>query len=113
MARPASFAVAFGAVLLAIGMAPPLAAQPAGPGPRMVDLPGYGPVYIYPVPPADTLSQPQIVNVPGYGNVYVVPVRPNDTRTQRQRCIDEETASAGGSPSTLAKRVIDLKCSQR
>lgn len=36
-----------------------------------------------------------------------------DQRTPRQRCIDEEVAREGKSPSELAMRVIDLKCSQR
>ena len=34
----------------------------------------------------------RMVEVPGYGTVYVVPVQPKDTRTPRQRCIDEEVA---------------------
>jgi hypothetical protein len=38
---------------------------------------------------------------------------PKDTRSPRQRCLDEENAKVGGSPSDLAQRVIDLKCSQR
>lgn len=33
--------------------------------------------------------------------------------TARQRCIDEEVERAGGDPSDLEMRVIDLKCSQR
>ncbi|VWX48814.1 conserved exported hypothetical protein [Novosphingobium sp. 9U] len=58
-------------------------------------------------------QQPRAVVVPGYGSVYVVPQQPKDTRTPRQRCVDEEIAREGGSPSELALRVIDLKCSQR
>ena len=37
---------------------------------------------------------------------------PRDTRSLKKRCLDEETERAGGSPSHLAQRVIDLKCSQ-
>jgi opacity protein-like surface antigen len=36
-----------------------------------------------------------------------------DKRTPRQKCLDQEIKSAGGSPSRLELRVIDLKCSQR
>lgn len=36
-----------------------------------------------------------------------------DHRTPRQRCIDEEVKHAGGNPSKLTMRTIDLKCSQR
>ncbi len=36
-----------------------------------------------------------------------------DRRTPRQRCVDEEVERVGGTPSELAMRVIDLKCSQR
>lgn len=39
--------------------------------------------------------------------------RLRDKRTPRQRCLDEETARAGGSPSELERGIIDLKCSQR
>jgi len=55
----------------------------------------------------------RMVEVPGYGTVYVVPVQPKDTRSPRQRCVDEEIAREGGSPSELALGAIDLKCSQR
>lgn len=40
-------------------------------------------------------------------------VRPYlDKRTPKQKCFDREIADAGGSPSRLALRTIDLKCSQ-
>lgn len=55
----------------------------------------------------------QTVNVPTYPTTYVVTDRPKDTRSQRQRCIDDETAKEGGSPSALTLASIDLKCSQR
>lgn len=113
MTPPASLTFALAAVSLAIGAASPLAAQSADPQPRIVEVPGHGPVYIQPVPTNDTRSQARIVNVPGYGNVYVVPVRPKDTRTPKQRCVDEEIANEGGSPSPLARGAIELKCSQR
>jgi hypothetical protein len=58
-------------------------------------------------------SPPRAVIVPGYGTVYIVPVQPKDTRSPRQRCVDEEVAREGGSPSKLATGTIDLKCSQR
>lgn len=58
-------------------------------------------------------AHPRAVVVPGYGTVYVVPQQSKDTRTPRQRCIDEEVAREGGTPSTLAMGAIDLKCSQR
>lgn len=113
MARSAPLAVTLAAASLAISAASPVAAQSADPQPRVAEVPGRGPVYFQPVPSTDTRSQTHIVNVPGYGNVYVVPVRPRDTRTPRQRCIDEEVANEGGSPSPLARGAIDLKCSQR
>jgi hypothetical protein len=58
-------------------------------------------------------SLPRQVDVPGYGTVLVVPVQPKDPRNPRQRCVDEEMAREGGSPSQLAMGTIDLKCSQR
>jgi hypothetical protein len=33
-----------------------------------------------------------------------------DTRSLSQRCIDDEVRRAGGSPSTLERRIIDMKC---
>lgn len=67
-----------------------------------------------------TVDQPRpatqggrVVTVPGYGTVYVVREQPKDTRTPRQRCVDEEIAREGGSPSKLTMGAIDLKCSQR
>ena len=108
-----SIVAAWAAVSLTIGVASPLGAQPVDPQPRLVEVPGYGLVYVQYVLATDTRSQPRLVNVPGYGNIYVVPVQPKDTRSPRQRCIDEEVASLGGSPSRLARETIDLKCSQR
>lgn len=102
-----------GAAVVATTGTSSLLAQPPEPQPRLVEVPGHGLVYVLPVSEADTRSQARIVNVPGYGKVYVVPVRPKDERTPRQRCIDEEIASLGGSPSRLALRSIGLKCSQR
>lgn len=113
MARPASLAIALAAALFSIGVASPIVARPPDPEPRIVDVPGYGPIIVQPKETTDEREQPRIVNVPGYGNVYVLPVRPRDTRTPRQRCIDAEVANEGGSPSPLARRAIDLKCSQR
>ncbi|WP_255265991.1 hypothetical protein [Sphingopyxis terrae] len=106
------------AAMLAISAASPIAAQSAerehtSPHARIVNVPGHGTVYVKPVPSSDTRSQPRTVNVPGYGELYVVPVRPKDTRTPRQRCVDEEIAAGGGSPSRLTMGTIDLKCSQR
>ncbi len=40
-------------------------------------------------------------------------LRPSDSRTPKQRCWDDETANAGGYPTGLELRAIDLKCSQR
>ncbi len=36
-----------------------------------------------------------------------------DLRTPRERCIDEQVAHHGGSPSALDREVIDLTCSGR
>ena len=106
------------AATLAIGVASPIAAQssgqkPAAPQPRIVDVPGRGTVLVQPVPTDDPRAVARTVIVPGYGEVYAVPVRPKDTRSPRQRCVDEEVAALGGSPSPLAMSSIDLKCSQR
>jgi hypothetical protein len=64
---------------------------------------------------ADPKVQPvgRMFEVPGYGTDYVVPLQPKDTRTPRQRCVDEEVAQEGGSPSELTLGAIDLKCSRR
>lgn len=88
-------------------------AQSAGPQPRLVDVPGLGLVYALPVPVTDPDALPRLVNVPGYGDVYLVPVQPRDTRSAKQTCIDEQFEKAGGKPSQLERRVIELKCSQR
>ena len=94
MARRASLAT-WAAASLTIGAALPLAAQLSE---------GQGKAQSPPV---------RIVTTPEYGTVYVVQEQPKDIRTPRQRCVDEEVAAAGGSPSQLAMRAIDLKCSQR
>lgn len=36
--------------------------------------------------------------------------RTSDTRTPQQQCIEEEVRRAGGQPSALEWKVIDLKC---
>ena len=95
MARRASLAVTWAAASLAIGAALPLAAQ-SSEGQGKAQSPGV-----------------RIVTTPEYGTVYVMQEQPKDIRTPRQRCVDEEVAAAGGSPSQLAVRAIDLKCSQR
>ncbi len=56
---------------------------------------------------------PRVVEVPGYGTVLVVQQPQKDNRSDRQRCVDEEVAREGGTPSQLAMSVINLKCSQR
>ncbi|PZR86804.1 MAG: hypothetical protein DI537_27800 [Stutzerimonas stutzeri] len=117
MARSASLAIALTASV-AIGAVSPTAAQSAdqreaAPQPRMVYVPGRGTVLVQPVPTDDPRAIGRTVIVPGYGEVYAVPVRPKDTRSPRQRCMDEEVAREGGSPSALAMGAIDLKCSQR
>lgn len=106
------------ALMLAIGAASPIAAQSTDrkettPQPRMVYVPGWGTVLVQPVPTDDPRAVARTVIVPGYGEVYAVPVRPKDTRSPRQRCVDEEVAREGGSPSALSMGAIDLKCSQR
>lgn len=88
--------------------------QQRTPQPRLVDVPGYGRVYIMPTPARTADGRiPQLVHVPGLGQVYIVPVPPPDTRSPRQRCLDEEAEREGGAPSPLASAAIDLKCSQR
>lgn len=118
MVRPASSAVALAAALLLTGAASTLSAQssdqkPAAPLPRMLHVPGHGTVLVQPVPTEDPLAVGRTVIVPGFGNVYAVPVQPKDIQTPRQRCVDEQVANEGGSPSPLAQGAIDLKCSQR
>src|SRR3546814_7526972 len=54
----------------------------------------------------------RIVVAPDGRTIYVVEEQPKDTRTQRQRCLDEEVAAEGGSPSQLAMGAIDLKRSE-
>lgn len=102
-------------IVCAILSAPsPLAAQsPTNAQPRMVFVPGRGTILVQPVPTNDPHAVARTVIVPGYGEVFAVPVRPKDTRSPRERCIDEEVAREGGSPSQLAMGAIDLKCSQR
>lgn len=116
MARPASLAVALAAASLAIGAASPLAAQSARDQVRVVTAPDGKTVYVVPAQPgAARTKRPQVRTVvtPDGRNVYVVDEQPKDTRTQRQRCVDDEVAREGGSPSALAMSAIDLKCSQR
>jgi hypothetical protein len=96
-ARP--FILALAILIVAPVPSHSLAAQPASSSSRSEDSS---------VKPAG-----RVVTVPGYGTVYVVAQPPKDTRTPRQRCIDEEVAREGGSPSQLAMGAIDLKCSQR
>lgn len=40
-------------------------------------------------------------------------MQPRDTRPVAERCRAEEIKRAGGSPSELELRIIELKCSQR
>lgn len=116
MARPASLAVALAAASLVIGAASPLAAQSPRDQVRIVTTPEGHTVYVVPAQPgADRTKRPQVraAVTPDGRNVYVVEEQPKDTRTPRQRCVDEEVAAEGGSPSQLAMGAIDLKCSQR
>jgi hypothetical protein len=116
MSRSIVSAAALAAASLASGAALPAAAQVSGqksasPPPHFANV--LGPNYGYTKPWGRTRWVAGIANVPGYGNVHIVPVPPIDERSARQRCLDEEIAAAGGSRSTLAMGVIDLKCSQR
>ncbi len=115
MMRPTSLAVALAAASLAIGAASPLAAQSSD-RVRVVTTPDGRTVYVVPAQPGAAPSKrPQVRTVvtPEGHTVYVVDEQPKDTRTPRQRCVDEEVAALGGSPSQLAMGAIDLKCSQR
>lgn len=106
MARPASLAVALAAASLAIGAASPLAAQSSRDQVRVVTTPDGKTVYVVPAQPgAARTKAPQVRTVvtPDGRNVYVVDEQPRDTRTPRQRCVDEEVAAEGGSPSQLAR----------
>lgn len=123
MARKGSLSLAAVATTLAIGVASPLAAQSSQgqdngkrPQVRIVTTPEGRTVYVVPAQPgAARTKRPQVRTVvtPEHGTVYVVEGQPNDTRTPRQRCLDEEIAREGGSPSQLAMGAIDLKCSRR
>jgi len=116
MARPASLAVALAAASLAIGVASPIAAQSARDQPRVVTTLDGRTVYVVPAQPGATRTKTppvRTVVTPDGRTVYVVEEQPKDTRTPRQRCVDEEVAREGGSPSQLAMGAIDLKCSQR
>jgi len=118
MARRGSWALANTAVALLVAAASSLSAQAperkeTAPQPRMVVAPGHGTVLVQPVPTDNPRATARTVIVPGYGEVYVVPVRPKDIRSPRQRCLDDEVAKAGGTPSDLDRASIDLKCSQR
>lgn len=114
MRNATAFVVAIVLGASALVAAHPVAAQLIGnPQPRLVEVPGLGPVYVVEVIDTNPRALARIVQVPGYGNVYVIPVRPKDTRSPRQACFDEEIERVGGSPSRLEMRTIDLKCSQR
>jgi len=113
MVSPRSLADLSVFTALALTGTAPALAQSSAPLPPIVEVPGVGLVYFEPVPASDTQSQQRTVNIPGYGNVLIIPVRPADTRPSKQACIDEQIKREGGSPSPLARRVIDLKCSQR
>lgn len=112
IARPAALAAAS----LAIGVASPLVAQSSRDQVRVVTTPDGQTVYVVPTQPRATRTKrPPVRTVvaPDGRTVYVVEEQPKDTRTPRQRCVDEEVANEGGSPSPLAQGAIDLKCSQR
>ena len=117
MARRGSLTLALIVAALAIGVSPIAAqstdGQGAAPLPRTVFVPGRGTVIVQPVPTDDPHAVARTVIVPGYGEVYAVPVRPKDARSARERCVDDEAAKIGGTPSDLARASIDLKCSQR
>ena len=116
MPRSALLAAAWAAASLAIGAASPLAAQSFRDQVRVVTTPEGRTVYVVPAQPgAARTKRPQTRTVvtPKHGAVYVVEEQPKDPRTPRQRCVDEEVAAEGGSPSQLAMGAIDLKCSQR
>lgn len=120
MARKGSLSLAAVAMTLAIGAASPLAAQsPQGQGKakspqvRVVTTPEGRTVYVVPGPTRTKRPQVRTIVTPEHGTVYVVEEQPRDTRSPRQRCLDEEIASKGGSPSQLTMGAIDLKCSQR
>jgi hypothetical protein len=109
------------AVLLAIVAATLVAAQSAerqdsAKEPLVRWAPGYGIVYVVPAQPGATPSKgPKVrtAHTPEHGTIYVIEEQPEDTRTPKQRCVDQEVAALGGSPSNLAMRTIGLKCSQR
>jgi len=116
MARPASFAVEWPIASIAIGAASPLAAQSSRDQVRVVTPPESRSVYVVPAQLGGARTEtPQVRTVvtPDGRNVYVVDEQPRDTRSPRQRCVDEQVAAEGSSPSQLAMGAIDLKCSQR
>lgn len=99
-----------------LSVAAPVAGQSAREQPRIITTPDGRTVYVVPAQPGDTRTKrPPVRTVvtPDGRTVYVVEEQPKDTRSPRQRCIDEEVAREGGSPSQLAMGAIDLKCSQR
>lgn len=57
------------------------------------------------------LSLQEFAEVQALDNAVRNPPNP-DRRSARQKCLDREIADVGGSPSRLALRTIDLKCSQ-
>lgn len=116
MAGKGSLALALTAATLAIGVASQLAAQSSRDQGRIVTTPDGHTVYVVPAQPgaARTKRSPvRTLVAPDGSTVYVVEEQPKDTRSPRQRCVDEEAAAVGGSPSQLAMGAIDLKCSQR
>ncbi len=78
-----------------------------------VYVPGRGSVIVRPMPTDDPRALARTVIVPGIGEVYAVPVEPQDDRSGRQRRIDRQIANAGGNPTALSRKIIDLKCSLR
>jgi hypothetical protein len=107
--------VSLAAASLLIGAASPLAAQSRD-HVRVITTPEGRTVYVMAAQPGAirTKRPPVRTVVTSDGRtIYVVEDRLKDTRTPRQRCIDDEVAADGGSPSQLAMGAIDLKCSQR
>src|SRR3546814_14785703 len=102
--------VKIGVLLSAAG---PVAAQSAREQPRVVTMPDGRTVYVVPAQRGDTRTkQPPVRTVvaPDGRTIYVVEEQPKDTRTQRQRCLDEEVAAEGGSPSQQIGRA---SCGER
>ena len=113
MAQPVSLAVALATALLAIGAASPLAAQSSRDQVRVVTTPEGRTVYVVPGDADKKTPKVRTLVTTEGRTVYIVDEKRKDTDTPRQRCVGEEVAAAGGSPSDLAWGAIDLKCSQR